>query len=112
MVTKQEVKPAQASPARRKFLTGAAAATTGAAIAGFPMISVAQSPIVIKMQGAWGATDIFNEMAVEFVTRVNEMAGGRLKVDYLVGGAVVKPFEVTDAVSKGVLDAGYTVPVY
>ncbi|MDH4150242.1 MAG: TRAP transporter substrate-binding protein [Betaproteobacteria bacterium] len=112
MVTKQEVKPAQASPARRKFLTGAAAATTGAAIAGFPMISVAQSPIVIKMQGAWGATDIFNEMAVEFVTRVNEMAGGRLKVDYLVGGAVVKPFEVTDAVSKGVLDAGHTVPVY
>ena len=31
--------------ARRKFLTGAAVATTGAAITGFPMISVAQSPI-------------------------------------------------------------------
>jgi len=116
MVQKQDVKPTaaptEASPTRRKFLTGAAAVTTGAAIAGFPMISVAQSPIVIKMQGAWGATDIFNEMAQEFVTRVNEMAGGRLKVDYLVGGAVVKPFEVTDAVSKGVLDAGHTVPVY
>ena len=40
------------------------------------------------------------------------MSGGRLKVDYLVGGAVVKSFEVTDAVSKGVLDAGHTVPVY
>ncbi len=45
---------------RRKFLTTAA---TGAAITGFPMISVAQSPIVLKMQGAWGAKDIFNEMA-------------------------------------------------
>lgn len=112
MITKQDVKVTEASPTRRKFLTGAAAATTGAAIAGFPMISVAQSPITIKMQGAWGATDIFNEFAQEFVTRVNEMAGGRLKVDYLVGGAVVKPFEVTDAVSKGVLDAGHTVPVY
>lgn len=104
-----QVKP-QAS--RRKFLTGAAAATAGAATLGFPMIGRTQSPIVIKMQGAWSATDIFNEMAQEFVTRVNEMAGGRMRVDFLVGGAVVKPFEVTDAVSKGVLDAGHTVPVY
>jgi TRAP-type mannitol/chloroaromatic compound transport system substrate-binding protein len=76
------------------------------------MIAKSQSPIVIKMQGSWGATDIFNEMAQEFVSRVNSMAGGRLRVDYLVGGAVVKPFEVMDAVSKGVLDAGHTVPVY
>jgi TRAP-type mannitol/chloroaromatic compound transport system substrate-binding protein len=97
---------------RRKFLTGAAAATTGAAITGFPMISVAQSPIVIKMQGAWGAKDIFNEMAEEYVKRVNEMAGGRLRIDYLVAGAVVKPFEVMDATSKGVLDASHGVPVY
>ncbi|HEX5091101.1 MAG TPA: TRAP transporter substrate-binding protein [Burkholderiales bacterium] len=97
---------------RRKFLTGATAATAGAATLGFPMIAKAQSPITIKMQGAWSATDIFNEFAMEFVKRVNDMAGGRLKVDYLVGGAVVKPFEVTDAVSKGVLDAGHTVPVY
>ncbi len=97
---------------RRKFLTATAASVGGAAAVGFPMISVAQAPIVIKMQAAWSSTDIFNEYAMEFVTRVNEMSGGRLKVDYLVGGAVVKPFEVTDAVSKGVLDAGHTVPVY
>jgi TRAP-type mannitol/chloroaromatic compound transport system substrate-binding protein len=96
---------------RRKFLTAAGAAT-GAATLGFPMIGRTQSPIVIKMQGAWGAKDIFNEMAEEFVKRVNDMAGGRLRVDYLVGGAVVKPFEVMDAVSKGVLDAGHSVPVY
>jgi len=100
------------STRRRKFLTGAAAAGAGAASLGFPMIAKSQSPIVIKMQGAWSATDIFNEFAQEFVTRVNEMSGGRMRVDYLVGGAVVKPFEVTDAVSKGVLDAGHTVPVY
>ncbi|HXV12288.1 MAG TPA: TRAP transporter substrate-binding protein [Burkholderiales bacterium] len=104
-----EQKPAKS---RRKFLTGAGAAAAGAAITGFPMISVAQTPVVLKMQGAWGATDIFNEFAQEYVTRVNEMAGGRLRIDYLVAGSVVKPFEVTDAVSKGVLDAGHTVPVY
>jgi TRAP-type mannitol/chloroaromatic compound transport system substrate-binding protein len=105
--------PAQnVKPARRKFLTGAAAAGAGAAITGFPMISVAQAPIVIKMQGAWGAKDIFNEMAEEYVKRVNEMAGGRLRIDYLLAGAVVKPFEVMDATSKGVLDACHSVPVY
>jgi TRAP-type mannitol/chloroaromatic compound transport system substrate-binding protein len=97
---------------RRKFLSTGAAAATGAATLGFPMIGRTQSPIVIKMQGSWGAKDIFNEMAEEFVTRVNDMAGGRVRIDYLVGGAVVKPFEVMDAVSKGVLDAGHTVPVY
>ncbi len=105
----QQAKP---EASRRKFLTGATAAATGAAALGFPMIAKSQAPIVIKMQGAWSSTDIFNEFAMEFVKRVNEMSGGRLKVDYLVGGAVVKAFEVTDAVSKGVLDAGHTVPVY
>jgi TRAP-type mannitol/chloroaromatic compound transport system substrate-binding protein len=106
--------PAQKAkvPSRRKFIGTAAVGATGAAITSFPMISVAQSPIVLKMQGSWGAKDIFNEMAEEYVKRVNEMAGGRLRIDYLVAGAVVKPFEVTDAVSKGVLDAGHTVPVY
>ncbi|MDE2372029.1 MAG: TRAP transporter substrate-binding protein [Burkholderiales bacterium] len=96
-------------PARRRFI-GAAAA--GAAAMTAPMISVAQTPVVLKMQGAWGAKDIFNEMAEEYVKRVNEMSGGRLRIDYLVAGAVVKPFEVMDAVNKGVLDAGHHVPVY
>ncbi len=98
--------------ARRRFLGAAVGGMAGAAALAAPMISVAQSPIVLKMQGAWGAKDIFNEMAEEYVKRVNEMSGGRLRIDYLVAGAVVKPFEVTDAVSKGVLDAGHSVPVY
>lgn len=110
-IRKSDAKP-EVTGSRRKFLKGAAAVAGGAAITGFPMISVAQSPVVFKMQGAWGAKDIFNEMAEEYVKRVNEMAGGRLKIEYLVAGAVVKPFEVTDAVSKGVLDAGHSVPVY
>ena len=112
--TSTQVQPAAKQPAgsRRKFLKTASGAAAGAATLGFPMISIAQSPIVIKMQGAWGAKDIFNEMAEEYVKRVNEMAGGRLRIDYLIAGAVVKPFEVMDATSKGVLDASHGVPVY
>src|SRR3546814_11351015 len=64
------------------------------------------------MQGSWGAKDIFNEMAQDYVNIVNSMSGGRLKIDYLVGGAVVKPFEVQNATDKGVIDAAHTVPAY
>ena len=81
----QETKPVAT---RRKFLKGAAAAG-GAATLGFPMIAKSQSPIVIKMQGSWGSADIFNDMAQMYVKRVNEMSGGRLRIDYLLAGAVV-----------------------
>ncbi|MGI9336612.1 MAG: TRAP transporter substrate-binding protein [Gammaproteobacteria bacterium] len=95
---------------RRKFLKAGVAAT-GAAALGFPMVSRAQT-VTLKMQGAWGAKDIFNEMAQEYVERGNKMSGGRLKVDYLTSGAVVKAFQVQDAVHKGVLDGGHQVSAY
>ena len=105
----QAEKPA---PSRRKFLTGAAATAAGATAAlAAPNVSRAQT-VTLKMQGAWGANDIFNDMAMQYVDRVNAMAGGRLKIEYLIAGAVVKPFSVMDAVHEGVLDAGHHVTVY
>ena len=105
----QQAKP---EASRRKFLKGAAAATTGAATLGFPMISRGARTTVLKMQGSWGAGDIFNEQAIQYADMVNEMGGGELKIDYLNAGAVVKAFEVQDAVNKGILDAGHLVPAY
>lgn len=97
---------------RRKFLkAGAAVAGGAAATVSMPNVSRAQTT-TIKMQGAWGANDIFNEFAEDYVTRVNDLGGGRLKVDFLVAGAVVKAFQVMDAVHRGVLDAGHQVTVY
>ena len=105
-------KPENVKIGRRKFLKKAAVAgAAGAATIGFPMVSRAQTT-VLKMQGAWGAKDIFNDYATDYVKRVNEMAGGRLKIQYLVSGAVVQSFQVMDAVNKGVLDAGHQVAVY
>ncbi len=98
---------------RRKFLkTGAVAA--GAATIGtvaMPQISRAQTA-TFKMQGSWGKADVFNEMAEDYVKRVNDMAGGRLRIDYLVAGAVVHPFQVFDGVHGGQIDAAHTVTVY
>ncbi|MFN5097436.1 MAG: TRAP transporter substrate-binding protein [Limnohabitans sp.] len=97
---------------RRRFFAKAATAAAAVPLAGAPMIAVAQAPIVFKMQGSWGTNEIFSEMAQQYVARVNEMSGGRLRIDYLPAGAVVKPFEIIDAVSKGVLDGGHHVSGY
>jgi TRAP-type mannitol/chloroaromatic compound transport system substrate-binding protein len=51
-------------------------------------------------------------MAKQYVERVEAMAGGRLKIDLLPSGAVVKAFQVQDACHKGVLDAAHTVTAY
>jgi TRAP-type mannitol/chloroaromatic compound transport system substrate-binding protein len=94
---------------RRKFLMAAGA--TGAATIAMPQVSRAQTA-TLRMQTSWPATDIFTDMANQYVTRVNEMAGGRLKIDLLHGGAVVHPFQVLDGVHGGQIDAAHTVTVY
>lgn len=104
----------QAKPpvSRRKFIRGGGiAAGAAAATVAFPQVSRAET-VTLKMQGAWGAADIFNEMAMQYVERVNKMAGGRLKIEYLNSGAVVKAFQVQDAVHDGILDAGHWVSAY
>jgi TRAP-type mannitol/chloroaromatic compound transport system substrate-binding protein len=40
------------------------------------------------------------------------MSGGRLKIDVLPAGAVVKAFDLIDAVNKGTLDGGHGVSAY
>ena len=104
--------PSDKAATRRKFLTGAAGTVAGgAALVAAPNVSRAET-VTLKMQGSWGKADIFNEMAQEYVKRVEDMAGGRLKIEYLVSGAVVKAFQVQDACHKGVLDAAHTVTAY
>src|SRR6187401_1253597 len=97
---------------RRKFLTGAAAATAGAATLGFPMIAKAQGPISMRWQSTWPSKDIIHEYALDFAKRINDMTGGDLKIEVLPAGAVVPAFGLLDAVSKGTLDGGHGVLVY
>src|SRR2546426_1719720 len=96
---------------RRKFLSGAAAAT-GTAALGFPMIVKAQGPISMRWQSTWPSKDIFHEYALDFAKKVNDMTGGDLKIEVLPAGAVVPAFGLLDAVSKGTLDGGHGVLVY
>lgn len=100
------------SLSRRKLLKGGALAAGASAVGALAAPAIAQSPIVVKMQTSWPASDIWMDFARQYVARVEAMSGGRLKVDLLPSGAVVAAFQVLDAVNDGVLDAAHTVPVY
>lgn len=96
---------------RRNFMKGAAAAAVGGATLAMPNVSRAQTA-TFKFQSTWPAKDIFHEYAADFVTRVNALGGGRLKLDLLPAGAVVGALQMQDAVHTGALDGGHGVAAY
>ncbi len=77
-----------------------------------PSPGQAQAPITLRFQSTWPTKDIFHEFAADFGKKVNDMSGGRLKIEVLPAGAVVKAFDLLDAVSKGTLDGGHGVVAY
>lgn len=103
--------PFQSGAPRRSFLKHASAGAVGAAAMAAPMVSNAQT-VSLRFQSTWPAKDIFHEFANDFAKKVNDMAGGRLKIEVLPAGAVVPAFQLLEGVSKGTLDGGHGVLVY
>ncbi len=101
--------PAPAS--RRRFLKNATAGTVAAGALAAPMVSRAET-VSLRFQSTWPAKDIFHEYANDFAKKVNDMAGGRLKIEVLPSGSVVPAFQLLDAVNKGTLDGGHGVVAY
>ena len=102
------MKNPRSSVSRRRFL-GAAAVAAAAA----PAVAKAQqAPIALRFQSTWPTKDIFHEYALDFARKANDMSGGRLKIDVLPAGSVVKAFDLLDAVHKGTLDGGHGVAAY
>jgi len=97
------------SPSRRRSLLKGAAVAAGAMSA--PMVAMAQTTS-FRFQSTWPAKDIFHEYANDFAKKVNDMAGGRLKIEVLPSGAVVPAFQLLEAVNKGTLDGGHGVLAY
>lgn len=59
-----------------------------------------------KLQSGVPAGDPHMELLGRLTSNIDKMSGGRLKIEVLPGGAIVKAFEILDAVNKGVIDAG------
>jgi TRAP-type mannitol/chloroaromatic compound transport system substrate-binding protein len=96
---------------RRRFLKSAATATVATGALAAPSISRAQT-VSLRFQSTWPSKDIFHEYANDFAKKVNDMAGGRLKIEVLPSGAVVPAFQLLEAVNKGTLDGGHGVVAY
>jgi TRAP-type mannitol/chloroaromatic compound transport system substrate-binding protein len=69
-------------------------------------------PIVWRLQSSWPAGSLVQQSLLELTKMVEEMSGGRLKWEVMPSGTVVGPFEVLDAVHRGVIDATHTWPGY
>ncbi len=87
----------------------AGAATSAPAGAG---VAQQQPSVTLKMQSTWAVRDIFHEVFVAWGKKVEEMSGGRFKIDILPSGAVAGAFQLIDAVHSGTLDGGHGVPAY
>jgi TRAP-type mannitol/chloroaromatic compound transport system substrate-binding protein len=97
---------------RRKALK--AFAVGGAAWVGIGGVkrASAQQTITLKMQSTWPTKDIFHDIFVSWGKKVEEMSGGRLKIDILPSGSVVPAFSLMDAIHSGTLDGGHGVAAY
>ena len=88
---------------RRRFLAGAGL-VAGAAAA--PAIAQAPAQFRWKLQSANPAGTPHMTLLNKFASNVDKMSNGRLKIEVLTSGAIVNPFEILDAVNKGVVDSG------
>ncbi len=96
---------------RRRFVQSAAALTGGLLAAPIPRAR-AETTVELRFQSTWPTRDIFHEYALDFAAKVNEMSGSRLHIEMLPAGAMVRAFDLIDAVHKGVLDGGHGVAAY
>jgi TRAP-type mannitol/chloroaromatic compound transport system substrate-binding protein len=63
-----------------------------------------------KVQSAFPVSDYPHRSLLEITKSIDQMSGGRLKIEPMPVGSVVGFFEVLDAVNRGALDGGLTWP--
>jgi TRAP-type mannitol/chloroaromatic compound transport system substrate-binding protein len=93
---------------RRRFVVKA-----GSALAAASLAAVVEAPNVIaqpkfqwRMSTTWTpALDVLQGSAQRMARLVDEMSGGRLKIDVFPGGQIMPPLNCFDAVSQGTIEA-------
>src|SRR5262249_35282513 len=100
---------------RRKFIAkagGALAASATATIVGAPNV-IAQPKVQWRMSTAWTpALDVLQGAAQRLAKIVEEMSGGRVRVEVFPGGQIMPPFACFDAASQGTIEAFMAVAYY
>ncbi len=88
--------------------TATATAETDAAA---PEVAAGGSKTRWKLASAYaGTTPILGPLAKDFVTNLDAMSDGQLKLQFYEPGALVPALEIFDAVSSGSIDVGWATP--
>ena len=66
----------------------------------------------LKLQGSWPASSTIQEHFKGITDRIEKLTGGSIKIETMVGGQVVPPFEVLDATNKKVIDGWHSISYY
>jgi TRAP-type mannitol/chloroaromatic compound transport system substrate-binding protein len=93
---------------RRRFIvkaSGAVVAVAAAAIVDAPSV-IAQPKVQWRMSTAWTpALDHLQGAAQRLAKVVEEMSGGRFRIEVFPGGQIMQPFECFEAASRGTIEA-------
>jgi len=75
--------------------------------------ATAQKRVRWKMQSAWGSKlPHLGTSAPRFTKNVDDMTGGKFKIQNFEPGALIPPLECWDSVSKGSIESCWTTPGY
>jgi TRAP-type mannitol/chloroaromatic compound transport system substrate-binding protein len=100
---------------RRRFLveaSGALTAIAAAVVVDAPHV-IAQPKVQWRMSTAWiPSLDIVQGAALRLAKVVEEMSGGRFRLEVFPGGQIMPPLDCFDATSKGTIEAFMGVSSY
>ena len=98
---------------RRRFIVRTAAATLAAtALIDAPRV-IAQPKVQWRLSTAWPKQlDVMQGSAIRLGKVVEEMSGGRFRIEVYPGGQIMQPFECFDATSKGTIEAFMSAAAY
>jgi TRAP-type mannitol/chloroaromatic compound transport system substrate-binding protein len=100
---------------RRRFLakaSGMVAAVATAAVVDAPYV-IAQPKVQWRMSTGWtAALDVLQGAAQRLAMVLEEMSGGRFRIEVFPGGQIMQPFECFDAASQGKIEAFMASPQY
>jgi TRAP-type mannitol/chloroaromatic compound transport system substrate-binding protein len=100
---------------RRRFLakaSGTMAGVAAAAMTDAPSV-IAQPKIQWRMSTGWtAALDVLQGAAQRLAKMVDEMSGGRFRIEVFPAGQIMGAFECFDGASKGTIEAFMASPQY
>ena len=100
---------------RRRFIVkagGALVAAGAAAVAEAPNV-IAQPKIQWRLSTSWTpALDVLQGSAEQLARLVDEMSGGRFKIEVFPAGRIVQPLACFDAASQGTIEAFSSASYY